>query len=124
VVTGGIAAGVTLGLNASLEPTHLAGPPAHGQQTVWLHVHVDKRTTSQHQTSTARAWTTSDRAGQHRVPVARLHLVLTAFGRKEDHCDKCDGLQVEEVHTGPGTATAVATAWCEGPTIGPITKSV
>ena len=99
-------------------------PIAHGQETVWLHVHVDRRTDEGQQISTAQAWATSDQAGMNRVAVGTLHLVLEAFRRRADRCNHCEYLRIEEVHLGSDVTTATAKAWCEDPTIGPVTKSI
>lgn len=115
--------GVTFGAGV-IFGAHFSAAIAQGQEAVWLHVHVDKHIDKEQQISTAQAWTTSDQAGKNRVPVGTLHLVLDAFRHREDRCNHCDYLRIEEIHLGPEVTKATAKAWCEGPTVGPVTKSI
>ena len=124
IVKGGVAFGVGLTLGAFSSAGRFSAPMAHGQETVWLHVHVDRRTDEGQQISTAQAWATSDQAGKNWVAVGTLHLVLEAFRHQADQCNHCDYLRIEEVHLGSDVTTATAKAWCEDPTIGPVTKSI
>ena len=124
IVKGGVAFGVGLTLGAVSSDGRFSAPIAHGQETVWLHVTVHRRTDEGQQISTAQAWTTSDQAGKNRVAVGTLRLVLEAFRLQTDQCNHCDYLQIEEVHIGSGVATATAKAWTEDPSIGPVTKSI
>lgn len=124
ILKGGVAFSVGLTLGAFSSAGRFSAPIAHGQETVWLHVRVDRRTDEGQQISTAQAWTTSDQAGKNRVAVGTLHLVLEAFRLQTDQCNHCDYLRIEEVHIGSGVATATAKAWGEDPSIGPVTKSI
>lgn len=124
IVKAGVAFGASLTFGALSSDGRFSALIAHGQETVWLHVHIDRRTDEGRQISTAQAWTTSDKAGKKRVTVGTLHLVLEAFRHQTDQCNHCDYLRIEEVHSGSGVATATARAWGEDPSIGPVTKSI
>ena len=124
IVKGGVAFGASLTFGAFSSGGRFSVPIAQSQETVWLHVHVDKRIDEGQQISTAQAWTTSDETGKNRVTVGTLHLVLEAFRHQADQCNHCDYMRIEEVHIGSGVATATAKAWGEDPTIGPVTKSI
>jgi hypothetical protein len=120
VLTGAIALGVGAVVAAPLPGRHLSVRPAHGEGTVWLNIRVETNTSSQGQHSWASAWTSSDREGQYRVAVEKLHFLLEAHRRQEKECVNCDYLRIDEWHDGPEVAKARASAWSEGPKIGPV----
>ncbi len=122
VLTGALALGAGA-VAASLAEPRLSNRPADGQQTVWLNIRVETSTSSQGQHSWASAWTSTDREGRDRVPVDKLRLVLDGHGRQEKECARCDYLRVDEWHDGPEIVKAHASAWSEGPTIGPVESS-
>jgi hypothetical protein len=122
VLTGALALGAGA-VVASLAEPRLSHRIADGEQTVWLNVRVETSTSSQGQHSWASAWTSSDREGRDRVSVEKLRLVLDAHGRQEKECASCDYLRVDEWHDGPEVVKARASAWSEGPKIGPVESS-
>jgi hypothetical protein len=120
VLKGALALGVGAVVAASLPGRHLSVRAAHGEGAVWLNIRVETSTSSQGQHSWASAWTSSDREGRDRVPVEKLRLVLDAHRSQEKECAHCDYLRIDEWHDGAEVAKARASAWSEGPTIGPV----
>jgi hypothetical protein len=88
---------------------------AGAQGTAWIHVSVETRGAVGEQTSTFRAFTTSDQAGTQRIPVDRLCVKGIAH-RVEERCvANTDSVELVEQTTGlPGVGTlcveAVASA--------------
>jgi hypothetical protein len=76
---------------------------ADAQGTAWIQVTVDTRTTMGEQTSTFRAFTTSDQAGTQRIPVDRI-CVKGIGHRVEERCaENADSVELVERATGlPG----------------------
>lgn len=88
---------------------------ADAQGTAWIQVTVDTKTATGEQTSTFRAFTTSDQAGTQRIAVDRI-CVKGIGHRVEERClDNADSVEVVEQVSGlPGMGNlcveAVATA--------------
>jgi hypothetical protein len=88
---------------------------AAAQSTVWIHVTVETRGVSGEQTSTFRAFTTSDQAGTQRVPVDRICVKGIAHRVDEKCVTNMDSVELIEHTTGlPGVGSlcveAVASA--------------
>jgi hypothetical protein len=88
---------------------------AGAQGTAWIHVTVETRGVSGEQTSTFRAFTTSDQAGTQRVPVERLCVKGIAHRVDEKCVQNADSVELVERATGlPGVGNlcveAVASA--------------
>jgi hypothetical protein len=88
---------------------------ASAQGTAWIHVTVETRGVQGEQTSTFRAFTTSDQAGAQRVPVGRLCVKGIAHRVDEKCAENTDSVELVERATGlPGVGNlcveAVASA--------------
>jgi hypothetical protein len=88
---------------------------AAAQNTAWIHVSVETRGTSGEQTSTFRAFTTSDEAGAQRIPVDRICVKGIAHKVEEKCAANVDAVELVEHTTGlPGVGSlcveAVASA--------------
>ncbi len=88
---------------------------AAAQNTAWIHVSVETRGTSGEQTSTFRAFTTSDEAGAQRIAVDRICVKGIAHRVEEKCAANADSVELVENTTGlPGVGSlcveAVASA--------------
>ena len=88
---------------------------AAAQNTAWIHVSVETRGASGEQTSTFRAFTTSDEAGTQRIPVSRICVKGIAHRVEEKCTENADSVELVERTTGlPGLGSlcveAVASA--------------
>ena len=88
---------------------------AAAQNTAWIHVSVETHGTSGEQTSTFRAFTTSDEAGNQRIPVDRICVKGIAHKVDEKCAENADSVELVEHTTGlPGVGSlcveAVASA--------------
>ena len=88
---------------------------AAAQNTAWIHVSVETRGTSGQQTSTFRAFTTSDEAGTQRITVDRICVKGIAHKVEEKCTANADSVELVEQTTGlPGVGSlcveAVASA--------------
>ena len=88
---------------------------AVAQNTAWIHVSVETRGTSGEQTSTFRAFTTSDEAGTQRITVDRICVKGIAHKVEEKCTANADSVELVERTTGlPGVGSlcveAVASA--------------
>jgi len=88
---------------------------AGAQNTTWIHVTAETRGVTGEQTSTFRAFTTSDQAGTQRVSVDRLCVKGIAHRVDEKCAENTDSVELVERTTGlPGVGTlcveAVASA--------------
>ena len=88
---------------------------AAAQGTAWIHVSVETRGTSGEQTSTFRAFTTSDEAGAQRITVDRICVKGIAHHVEEKCTENADAVELVEHTTGlPGVGSlcveAVASA--------------
>ena len=88
---------------------------ASAQNTAWIHVSVETHGTSGEQTSTFRAFTTSDEAGTQRIPVSRVCVKGIAHKVEEKCAENTDSVELVEHTTGlPGLGSlcveAVASA--------------
>ena len=103
--TAGVMAWVLLGWAAG----------AGAQETAWIHVGVSTQGSSGEQTSTFRAFTTSDQAGNQRIAVNRLCVKGIAHRVEEKCVSNADSVELVEHATGlPGVGSlcvqAVASA--------------
>ena len=73
---------------------------AAAQNTAWIHVSVETRGTSGEQTSTFRAFTTSDEAGTQRIPVSRICVKGIAHKVEEKCTENADSIELVEHTTG------------------------
>jgi hypothetical protein len=73
---------------------------AAAQNTAWIHVSVETRGTSGAQTSTFRAFTTSDEAGTQRIPVSRICVKGIAHKVEEKCTENADSIELVEHTTG------------------------
>ena len=101
----GVAAGVILAWTGM----------AAAQNTAWIHVSVETHGKSGEQTSTFRAFTTSDEAGTQRIPVSRICVKGIAHKVEEKCTENADSIELVEYTTGlPGLGSlcveAVASA--------------
>jgi hypothetical protein len=79
---------------------------AAAQNTAWIHVSVETRGTSGQQTSTFRAFTTSDEAGAQRIPVERICVKGIAHRVEEKCAANADAVELVEHTTGlPGVGS-------------------
>ena len=88
---------------------------AAAQNTAWIHVSVETRGVSGEQTSTFRAFTTSDEAGTQRITVDRICVKGIAHKIEEKCTANADSVELVERTTGlPGVGSlcveAVASA--------------
>src|SRR5262249_5670287 len=89
------------------------------QNTAWIHVSVETRGTPGQQTSTFRAFTTSDEAGTQRITVDRICVKGIAHKVEEKCTANADSVELVEQTTGlPGVGSlcveAAASAGSEG----------
>ena len=76
------------------------------QETAWIHVSVSTQGATGEQTSTFRAFTTSDEAGARRIPVARLCVKGIAHRVDEKCVENADSVELVERTTGlPGVGS-------------------
>jgi hypothetical protein len=88
---------------------------AAAQNTAWIHVSVETHGSSGQQTSTFRAFTTSDEAGTQRITVDRICVKGIAHKVEEKCAQNADSVELVESTTGlPGVGSlcveAVASA--------------
>jgi hypothetical protein len=96
-----------------------------GQDAAWVHVAVETRGAAGEQVSTFRAFTTADRAGTRRVPVARL--CVKGIGHQvQERCEEnVDAVELVERTVGlPGVGSRCVEAVAQAHSaVGPLTAT-
>jgi hypothetical protein len=93
---------------------------------VYLHVELETNYGWLYQKSQAKAFTTSDKEGRHRVKVDKLCLTLIAHDSTTQCVEGDEMIIVKEKKKGVGVKKKFARiiAWTEGPALGPETMEM
>lgn len=98
----------------------------HDSLQIYLHVELETNYGWLYQKSKAKAYTTSDKEGKHRVKVDKLCLTLIAHDSTTECTVGDEMIIVKEKKKGVGVKKKFARviAWTEGPNLGPETMEM